>query len=302
MNSVQRTALIAGCMVGAGYMALWLSPPEYDVVASCATPTPTPAIDAQAAFVANVETGHILYQKNSEAQLPLASLTKLMTVATALEALGPNHELRITSAALAPEGDSGLLESERWRAEDLAHFSLLESSNDGAHALGLAAENMLGLSPGGFVETMNRRAHSLGLVQTFFLDDTGLDVSQTTAGAYGSARDVATTLAHIALLSPGVVSRSVQPDWQFISKSGTTHRAQNTTLLASLYPSAIGSKTGYTDLAGGNLAFMFEPIPGQPVVIAVLGSTREGRVADTRTLAEYAKQEVRRYATCTELW
>lgn len=288
-------------MIGAGYTALSLMPTHTVALAenSCAVTRPTPpTVLADAAFVANVRTGEILYQKNAEAQLPLASLTKLMTVVTALEALGPEHEVRITDEALTPEGDSGLVRGERWRAEDLAHFSLIESSNDGAHALGLAVEEALDLPPGGFIDAMNRRASLLNLSQTFFLDDTGLDVSLTTAGAYGSARDAAALLSHIATLSPEALERSVAPRWRFVSQSGTVHSAENTSLLASLYPSAIGSKTGYTDLAGGNLAFMFEPIPGQPVVLTVLGSTREGREADIATLAAFATTEVARQAAC----
>ncbi len=305
MNHVRLTALIAGCMIGAGYTALWYIPQDSVALsaASCnELSTEAPSVTAEAAFVADISTGNILYQKNAEAQLPLASLTKLMTVVTALEALGPDHEVHITEAALSPEGDSGLTRGERWSAQDLAHFSLIESSNDGAHALGLAVVDALGLETGGFIDTMNRRARLLGLAQTFFLDDTGLDISLTTAGAYGSARDAATLLAHIAILSPESVERSVMPTWSFVSKSGTVHQAENTTLLASLYPSAIGSKTGYTDLAGGNLAFMFEAIPGHPVVIAVLGSTREGREVDTVRLATFAKNEVLRQATCLSLW
>lgn len=300
MNHVRLTALIAGCMIGAGYTALSLMPPHAALAEdTCGIERRTPPIVlADAAFVANVRTGDILYEKNAETQLPLASLTKLMTVATALEALGPQHEVRITDEALTPEGDSGLVRGERWSAKDLAHFSLIESSNDGAHALGLAVEEALDLAPGGFIGVMNRRAEVLDLHQTFFLDDTGLDVSLTTAGAYGSARDVASLLSHIATLSPEALERSVAPRWQFVSESGRVHSAENTSLLASLYPSAIGSKTGYTDLAGGNLAFMFEPVPGHPVALVVLGSTREGRETDIATLAAYAEAEVRKRVTC----
>lgn len=297
--------LLFGLLVGSAACVHFLGNTSYSAplsVVACSQQTGTPVVVAKAAYVLDVTTGTALYEKADSAQLPLASLTKLMTVDTALEILGKKGVVTITPEALTPEGDSGLSKGERWEAESLAHFSLIESSNDGAHALGLASEAALGLPKNGFVDAMNRRARALGLTQTYFLNDTGLDQTTTTAGAYGSAHDVAHLIATVGISSPSVVERSAAPQWRVASLSGTVHDAKNTALLASLYASAIASKTGYTDLAGGNMAFLFEPIPGRPVSIAVLGSTREGRIEDAETLANFAKIEVQRIANCTNVW
>lgn len=271
-------------------------------VVACSHMPNTPVVLAKAAYVIDIASQTVIFEKAGNAQLPLASLTKLMTVDTALEILGGKAEVLITQESLTPEGESGLVKGERWGAEALAHFSLIESSNDGAHALGLASEQALGLPENGFVDAMNRRARTLGLTQTYFLNDTGLDQTTTTAGAYGSARDVARLIATLGIREPAVVERSAVPEWRFKSLSGKEHTAKNTALMATLYASAIASKTGYTDLAGGNMAFLFEPIPGRPVAIAVLGSTREGRIADAEELANFAKSEVTRLANCNGVW
>ena len=59
---------------------------------------------------------------------------------------------------------------------------------------------------------------------------------------------------------------------------------RNTNLVASEIPGLLGSKTGLTDLAGGNLVFAFDPELGRPIVITILGSTEEGRFQDVRKL------------------
>lgn len=293
-----------GLIIGLGFGAA-ISIPIYaepdllpePIVALC-TPVTEPIVRAEAAYVFDVESGRALYQKNAEAQLPLASLSKIMTVYAALDALTTEASVTVPPEALTPEGDWGFKNNEVWRAGDLAAYTLIESANDGARALMLAAAEKLGMSEADFIDAMNRRARGLDLVQTYFINETGLDVSASVAGAYGSARDMATLLTHIALTAPERIESSVRREATFVSASGVTHRAKNTALLASAYGSAIGSKTGFTDLAGGNLAFIYEPLPGRPVAIVVLGSTREGREADVDTLATYARTALTRAVTC----
>jgi len=62
--------------------------------------------------------------------------------------------------------------------------------------------------------------------------------------------------------------------------------ARNTNKMASDTPGLIGSKTGYTGTAGGNLAFVFDPELGRPIIITVLGSTAEGRFEDAKKLID----------------
>lgn len=304
MNRSFLSSVVMGLVLGAGVSAVYYAPPEHEqrVSVSCSHTLPQPSITAKAGYVYDITSRTALYEKSSEAQLPLASLTKVMTVSTALTILSEDAVVPIVPDALSREGESGLIKNERWTARDLAHVTLIESSNDGAHALGLAAESQLGVPHGGFVDAMNRRARSLGLTQTYFLNDTGLDISTTTAGAYGSARDMAHLVAAIGTEDPELVERSALLSWTTQSASGHTHVAKNTALLAALYPSAVLSKTGFTDLAGGNMVFMFEPLPGYPVALALLGATRESRESDAAILADFATEVVRYRANCRSIW
>ena len=103
-------------------------------------------ISAQAVYVFDAQTGGVLYAHNEEAQLPLASIAKLMTVIVAYEEIPLQSIITITLKDLDAEGDSGLLEGERWKLEDILGFTLMVSSNDGARALATASLAMRGIA------------------------------------------------------------------------------------------------------------------------------------------------------------
>lgn len=280
----------------------WPGLPEktVNVAASvaCANIEPTLSLGAEAAYVEDLKTGTPLYEKKPDAQLPLASLTKLATVVTASRILAPDDTVVITPEALAPEGDAGLRIGEKWSAQDLIDFTLIESANDGAHAIALAAAAKKGETLDSFVRSMNDEARDLGMNESFFTNDTGLDVSSTTASAYGSARDVAKLLSYVVRSNPRLVESTTEGGHSFVSKSGITHTAENTSGVISSLDGGIASKTGYTDLAGGNLAVEFEAMPGRPVVAVVLGSTRDGRDTDMQALVGTAKTALKRVIIC----
>lgn len=266
----------------------------------CAHLSPTLTLEAKSAYAIDVKTNTVLYEKNAHLQLPLASLTKVMTILTVSEILSPDDVVTITSDSLTPEGDVGLQQGERWTAQGLTDFTLIISANDGAHALALASEKKLGGDETLFVKRMNERADTLGMNETFFVDDTGLDISKSTAGAYGSAYDVTLLLKHIAKTNPRIIEGSTSGNRTFTSLDGRVHEAKNTSMVITNLPGAIGSKTGFTDLAGGNLAVVFEALPGRPVVAVVLGSSRDGRDSDMETLAQAVTSTLRRAIICKE--
>jgi D-alanyl-D-alanine carboxypeptidase (penicillin-binding protein 5/6) len=263
----------------------------------CNQMMPRLAIGAKAAYVEDLKTGKTIFAQNETAQLPLASITKLMTLLVADNVLKPDDTVTITSEALTPDG-GGLSAGEVWRAQDLMDYTLIQSVNDGAHALALAAAAKKRELPDGFIIDMNAEARTLGLTQTYFANDTGLDISTTVNGASGSAHDIARLLAYIVENHPRLLEASTNETQTFRALSGETHTAENTSSLTWNLPGAIASKTGFTDLAGGNLALMFEPVPGRPVVAVVLGSTREGRDEDMKTLANTAKKYLTRVILC----
>lgn len=258
------------------------------------------SLEATAAYVWDIERERTLYAKHEFEQLPLASLTKLMTVLVASEILKENARIEITAEALTPEGDSGLYAGEVWEAQDLIDYTLITSSNDGSHALALGAMRGQPQNSGGFIDAMNAHARSLGLTQTYFLNDTGLDVSTTTSGAYGSARDIAALLTYVYRNKASVFDASSQKERVFTSLSGFTHDATHTSSVTGALSGEVVAKTGFTDLAGGNLGIVAEPILGRPIAIVVLGSSKSGRDHDVTELYEYAKSTIKRSILCEE--
>lgn len=245
------------------------------------------ALTGRAAVVYDLKNNEVLYGKAEEAQLPLASVTKLLTAYTATEVLGENKYIQIRPEDLLPDGDSGLLVSENWKAGDLARFSLIGSSNDASEALARALSENRGHAAAAI---LSQAAQELSLAQTFALNGSGLDTNRSTSGGYGSAKDVALLLGEIYENNRTLLLDSSKPSGAFTSAEGFQHIASTTNELAISLPQLVGAKTGFTDLAGGNLAVLIEVAPGRPVAIVVLGSTRENRFSDVENLVDTTLQ------------
>ncbi|MBY0539020.1 serine hydrolase [Patescibacteria group bacterium] len=256
-------------------------------------------MQANAGYAKDLTTGEVIYQKNATAQLPLASLTKLMTVYTALQTLGLEDEVKISADAMRPEGN-GLAQGEVWTAGELADYTLLSSVNDGARALLLASIEKNGGTYETFIDAMNTNARSMGLAQTYFANETGLDISETVGASYGSAEDITLLFEYLYRNNPRLLEATTKSEKTFDPLSGTAHLGKNTSSLIATLPGALGSKTGFTDIAGGNLGIVFEALPGRPVVAVVLGSTREGRDEDMKMLAEGVKKWMTRMLVCQD--
>ncbi len=251
-------------------------------------------LTARSAYVWDINTQKALYKKDESAQLPLASITKLMTALVAHEILDESDTIRIDELSIKQDGFSGLSEGEVFDRLTLTDLVLMSSSNDGAFALAAAAGNALLPNSGAssFVTAMNVRAEEIGLFETYFKNPTGLDLSETEGGAYGSARDVAFLMEYILRNEPDILTYTTQEDARVYSASGTGHDAENTNYFVDQIPGLIGSKTGYTDLAGGNLVIAFNAGLDRPIVVVVLGSTQHDRFTDTLKLVEEAQRYV----------
>lgn len=241
-------------------------------------------LQAQAAYVFDMTDQRVLYSLNPDAQLPLASITKVPMALVVSEVLTPDTQITI------PYDVAGLTKGNTWRAGDVIDFTLAASSNGGAEILADAADNLLHArypqSPteGTTLWRMNDLAQQLGLSKTYFLNVSGLDESTTQSGAYGSARDVAQLFAYAASASPQVFAATTQPSFSLISINGAKTMVINTDKALDAIPGIIMGKTGYTDLASGNLAVVFSAAPNHPVVAVVLGSTEQGRFEDMKKI------------------
>jgi D-alanyl-D-alanine carboxypeptidase (penicillin-binding protein 5/6) len=251
-------------------------------------------ITGKAAYVWDVANQRVLFKKNESDQLPLASVTKLMTALIAQELLDESESVRINDVAIRQDGNSGLSEGEVFERLTLNDLTLMSSSNDGAFALAVAAGAVLSESDpaNAFVQAMNIRAEEIGLSETYFKNPTGLDISTTEGGAYGTARDMAFLMEYIVLNEPDILTYTREIEANIYDESGVPHDAENTNYYIEDIPGLIGSKTGYTDLAGGNLVIAFDAGLNRPVIISVLGSTRQSRFTDVLTLVEETQKYV----------
>jgi len=238
-------------------------------------------LTANAAVVYDLATDSLLFSKNPDASLPLASLTKLLTVYSAMNMLGKSSSVVITPSSLMPEGDSGFEVGEMFTFSDIAELTLVGSSNDGAEAIAEASER------GGSrtsLELVAGIARSLGLTSTKAGNSTGLDIGTTSAGSYGSARDMAILSSYFLEKSPELSKTTALTRASVQSTAGRVHTLSNTNPDVRHIPGLLLSKTGYTDLAGGNLVIVFDAGISHPIAIVVLGSTKQGRFTDVEKL------------------
>ncbi len=238
-----------------------------------------PSIEAKSAFILDAKTGQTIYEDNADIILPLASLTKLMTALVANQEISSSTTITISENDLRQDGDNGLLLGEKWRFDDLRDFTLLVSSNDGAEAIG-----------GDLISKMNEEAATLGLHSLTFQNPTGLDISLAEPSNFGSARDISELFKYILENNPSILEITKHPSFRFVSQSGLVHYAKNTDTIVGKIPGLFASKTGYTDLAGGNLIIGIDEDINHPIIIAVLGSSENGRFDDVAALASSTRE------------
>lgn len=239
----------------------------------------TLVLEARAAHVFDIKKGETLFAKNIDQKLPLASLTKIMTAIVAQEIAPPDTSIPITYSALAQEGDAGLVLGEIWGLGDLTSLMLVASVNDAALAI------METLAPNDFVARMNEKAQVLGLTHTYFINVTGLDINdETKPGAYGSAQDVTKLFAYALEHIPDSLMATQKDMLTIVSKNNIPHIVENTNTNINATPWVLGSKTGFTDHAGGNLVVAFNAGLQRPIIVTVLGSNVEKRFSDVSTL------------------
>ena len=190
-------------------------------------------------LVENGVSGEVLLARNARAHVPIASITKLMTVLLTLEHARLDDVVTVPpQAAAVGESSVNLRAGERLTVRELLEAALIQSANDAADTLATYVGRG---SQARFVAMMNARARRLGLSDTHFSRPDGLDA----AGHFSSARDV-TFLARLLMHRP-VVRRIVRQRSAQISGGRTLHTWND--LLYS-YPGIFGVKTGHTSAAG----------------------------------------------------
>ncbi|MBD8528709.1 MULTISPECIES: serine hydrolase [unclassified Massilia] len=231
------------------------------------------SLRSSVALVLDQNTSEVLFEKNSNVALPIASITKLMTGLVVVEAhLDLNQTLTVTDDDVDRHkySSSRLPVGARMTRGNLLHIALMSSENRAASALG---RNYPG-GTGAFVAAMNAKARELGMNDTRYVDASGLS-SQNVS----SARDLARLVAY-AHQKPLLRQYSTDPNW-VVEASGRPMRYNNTNYLVALPDWNIGlQKTGFINEAGRCLV-MQAMIQGRNVIMVFLDSKgKMSRTAD----------------------
>lgn len=235
-----------------------------------------PPVLARAFLVENPKTGEVLAQHRAWARVPIASITKLMTVLVALDHAQWDDVVRVRSAAAAVgESTVNLHAGERITVGDLVKGALIQSANDAADAL---ADYVGHGDRSAFVAEMNAKAEELGLDRTHFVRADGLDAP----GHVSTAHDI-TILAQEAMRIRQIRA-AVRLRTARIAGGRTLHTWND---LLGAFPGLYGVKTGHTASAGWCEVAAVRRF-GVTLYVTVLGSpTRSQRNADLSTLLRW---------------
>ncbi len=226
-----------------------------------------------------------LYLKNPDKKLSLASITKIMTAIIALEKMN-NKKIKITKYDLNEYGDNGLVENEVFSVENLVKFMLMVSSNDAARAIAMSYNNTKN-SRNDFVKEMNKKADELKMDHTLFFSESGLDTTNNVGGAYSTILDLKKMIYYFYKKYSNI-SKYTSVFKRTIKSDKKNHILINTNKLlkSDIYNRYIFSKTGYTDLTGGNLVTIYSANNRYKVMIIVIGSTKKGRFFDVDKIVQ----------------
>ena len=230
-----------------------------------------------AAFVVDARTGEVLHSRNADTRLHPASLTKMMTLYIAFEAIEHGEisldtKVRISKhAAAQPPSKLGLRAGQRIKLRYLIRAAAVKSANDAATAIGEAISG----SEAAFARRMNRTAKALGMSRTTFKNMNGL----TAAGHLSTARDMTTLGRHVFYDYPEYYNL-----FSRITTDAGIKQVYNTNRrLLGAYRGADGIKTGYTRAAGFNLVASARR-GNERIIATVFGgrstATRNAKVAE----------------------
>lgn len=239
---------------------------------------PVGGVYARNAILVDPRTGEVLFAKNAQRQVPIASLTKLMTALVFLEQK-PNlrRVVEVHAEDMSGAGRTQLRLNEPVALGDLLHMSLMCSDNVATRVLARSA----GLESDAFVTRMNRKAHELGLDETHFVEFTGLDERNVS-----SASDVA-RLLHAAAHDPLIQDITTTREYAFRT-TRRDHVFRNTNRLLYGRYSVLGGKTGFISEAGYCYATWVREY-GRDLIAVVLGAPTEAtRFADAVRLIQKA--------------
>lgn len=243
------------------------------------------SLNSSVALVADADSLEVLYAKNPSAVVPIASITKIMTVMVTIEAgLDLDEVITITSADIDHYKNtrSRLKPGSEFTRRELIHLALMASENRAASALGRSYPGGLGAC----VAQMNRRANSLRMFNTNFVETTGLSVDNKS-----SANDLARMVLH-AQRYPLIRQYSTDPEFSFQSGKGQLSFRNTNRLIKNKEWDIQVQKTGFINEAGRCLV-MKARVGDRNLVIVLLDALgSQARFADAERIREYVMASV----------
>ena len=238
-------------------------------------------IEAKSAILIEADTGSVLYEMNADERLPIASVTKIMTMLLIMEAVDEgvislDDMVTVSENAMSYGGSTMFLEAgEELSVNDMLKGIAVASANDGSVAM---AEHLSG-SETAFVDKMNEKAKSLGMTNTNFINTNGLDED----GHYSSARDV-------SIMSKELLKHKKITDYTSIwtdELRGGKFQLANTNKLIRFYNGANGLKTGSTSEALCCLSASAKRDDMQLIAVVLGAPTSEKRFNSARELLNF---------------
>lgn len=259
--------------------------------APAGTKAEAPGVWANAAVLTDIDSGRILYDKNSHVKLPMASTTKMMTALVVRERCKLDDKVKVSAEATqVGEEAINLIEGETLTVEQLLNVMLIQSANDAAYAL---AQHAGGGSVDAFMGMMNKTATDLGATDSHFTNPHGLDQSEH----YSSAYDLA-VIGRAVMLDPVLSKIVATPKYSIPTPGQTWNRvAVGHNEILTRYEGACGIKTGYTGKAGMCLAASAKR-DGKGLVAVVLNSSH--RADDVSALFNYGFNNTARIVFATQ--
>ncbi len=220
------------------------------------------ALSAKSAVVINADSGEIIYGVNYDAQMPMASTTKIMTALILCENADMSKEITVTDEMVRVEGTSlGLKNGDRITYKDLLYGMMLSSGNDAANTIAIS----LGGSIDNFVDKMNERAKEMGLKNTHFNTPSGLDGNTHYTTAYELSLIAKKAVEHTEFCKAVSSSKATL----YFGNPPRKITVKNHNKLLSVYSDVCGIKTGFTKKSGRCLVSMAKK-DGKSVIAVTL--------------------------------
>ena len=244
-----------------------------------------PTLDASQALVVHLESGATLYSKNASTQVPIASLTKLVSALVVRDHFREDEIVTVASGSVRVDGQKQTLyANEHIMVRDLVAMMLVESSNDAAYALADYARSR----DLDFVAAMNTKAHELGMTGCLFKDPAGLD-DTAFCTATSLVRLVTAMLHDAPELWPVMATKALVVH----SADGViTHEVTSTDELLGKLDGIVGGKTGNTDATLGCLVLVVKLSGGRGTLAGVVLGSRT-RFTDMQALMAWASTAFR---------